>query len=97
MSSGSYFPPPVSAVAIPKKSGGERILGVPTVSDRIAQTVATLVLNPILEPHFHEEFVWVQCQQASKQQASKSGTGRDTQALLAVWLGVGVRNSRSVQ
>ena len=55
MSSGSYFPPPVSAVAIPKKSGGERILGVPTVSDRIAQTVATLVLNPILEPHFHED------------------------------------------
>jgi len=55
MSSGSYFPPPVSAVAIPKKSGGERILGVPTVSDRIAQTVATLVLNPILDPHFHED------------------------------------------
>jgi len=55
MSSGSYFPPPVSAVAIPKKSGGERILGVPTVSDRIAQTVVTLVLNPILEPHFHED------------------------------------------
>lgn len=55
MSSGSYFPPPVSAVAIPKKSGGERILGVPTISDRIAQTVATLVLNPILEPHFHED------------------------------------------
>jgi RNA-directed DNA polymerase len=36
MSSGSYFPPPVRAVSIPKKSGGERILGVPTVSDRIA-------------------------------------------------------------
>lgn len=54
MSSGSYFPPPVRAVAIPKKSGGERILGVPTVADRIAQTVVTLVLNPVLEPHFHE-------------------------------------------
>src|ERR1039458_2962394 len=36
MSSGSYFPPPVRAVAIPKKSGGERILGAPTVGDRIA-------------------------------------------------------------
>ncbi len=36
MSSGTYFPPPVHAVSIPKKSGGERILGVPTVSDRIA-------------------------------------------------------------
>lgn len=39
MSSGSYFPPPVKAVPIPKKSGGTRVLGVPTVSDRIAQTV----------------------------------------------------------
>lgn len=37
MSSGSYFPPPVKAVPIPKKSGGVRVLGVPTVSDRIAQ------------------------------------------------------------
>jgi RNA-directed DNA polymerase len=39
MSSGSYFPPPVRAVPIPKKSGGERILGVPTVADRVAQMV----------------------------------------------------------
>jgi len=39
MSSGSYFPPPVKAVAIPKKNGGERILGVPTVADRVAQMV----------------------------------------------------------
>ena len=37
MSSGSYFPPPVKAVAIPKRNGGERILGVPTVADRVAQ------------------------------------------------------------
>jgi len=36
MSSGSYFPPPVKTVAIPKKTGGERILGIPTVSDRVA-------------------------------------------------------------
>lgn len=53
MSSGSYFPPAVKAVPIPKKTGGERILGVPTVSDRIAQTVVTSVLEPILEPVFH--------------------------------------------
>ena len=52
MSSGTYFPPPVKAVAIPKKSGGERILGVPTVSDRVAQMVVKTVLEPILEPIF---------------------------------------------
>lgn len=44
MSSGSYFPPPVKAVAIPKKNGGERILGVPTVADRVAQTVVKRVI-----------------------------------------------------
>ena len=55
MSSGSYFPPAVRAVPIPKKSGGERMLGVPTVSDRIAQTAVTLVLEPILEPVFHRD------------------------------------------
>ena len=52
MSSGSYFPPPVRAVAIPKKSGGERILGVPTVADRVAQMVVKLVIEPILDPIF---------------------------------------------
>jgi RNA-directed DNA polymerase len=52
MSSGSYFPPPVKAVAIPKKNGGERILGVPTVADRVAQMVVKTVLEPVLEPIF---------------------------------------------
>ncbi len=55
MSSGSYFPPPVKAVSIPKKAGGERILGVPTVSDRIAQTVVKLVFEPYVEPYFHSD------------------------------------------
>ena len=55
LSSGSYFPPPVKAVSIRKKSGGTRTLGVPTVSDRIAQTVVKLVLEPILEPVFDED------------------------------------------
>ena len=55
MSSGSYFPPAIKAVLIRKKSGGERILGVPTVSDRIAQTTVALVLEPILEPIFHDD------------------------------------------
>ena len=53
LSSGSYFPPPVMAVSIPKKSGGERILGIPTVSDRIAQMVVKLVFEPEVEPDFH--------------------------------------------
>ena len=52
LSSGSYFPPPVKAVPIPKKSGGERILGVPTVSDRIAQMVVKLIFEPLVEPYF---------------------------------------------
>jgi len=53
MSSGSYFPPPVKRVEIPKDSGGMRPLGIPTVSDRIAQTVVKLALEPLLEPQFH--------------------------------------------
>jgi len=52
LSSGSYFPPAVKAVAIPKKAGGERLLGIPTVGDRIAQTVVKLELEPQVEPHF---------------------------------------------
>lgn len=52
LSSGTYFPPPVKAVPIPKKSGGERILGVPTVADRVAQMVVKLVFEPDVEPHF---------------------------------------------
>lgn len=53
--SGSYFPPPVKGVPIPKKSGGIRMLGVPTVADRVAQTVVKLVLEPMLEPVFHRD------------------------------------------
>lgn len=55
MSSGSYFPPPVKAVEIPKKSGGTRRLGIPTISDRIAQMVVKMYLEPNIEPVFHED------------------------------------------
>jgi group II intron reverse transcriptase/maturase len=56
MSSGSYFPPPVRLVEIPKGATGQtRPLGIPTVSDRIAQMVVKLMLEPDVEPHFHED------------------------------------------
>lgn len=54
MSSGSYFPGPVRAVEIPKK-GGTRVLGIPNVVDRIAQTVAVLVIEPNAEQVFHDD------------------------------------------
>lgn len=55
MSSGSYVPPPVKRVSIEKKDGGQRHLGVPTISDRIAQMVVKISLEPVLEPKFHED------------------------------------------
>jgi RNA-directed DNA polymerase len=55
MSSGSYFPPPVRLVEIEKDSGGLRPLGIPTVADRVAQTVVKMVLEPRVEPVFHPD------------------------------------------
>nr|WP_230869461.1 hypothetical protein [Iocasia fonsfrigidae] len=55
MSSGSYFPSSVKVVEIPKKNGGIRRLGVPTVEDRIAQMTAKIFFEPIVEPYFYED------------------------------------------
>ena len=56
MSSGSYFPPPVRAVVVPKPhGGGVRTLGVPTIADRVAQTVVAMHLGERAEPRFHSD------------------------------------------
>lgn len=55
MSSGSYFPSPIRAVSIPKRSGGKRVLGIPTINDRIAQTVVKLLIESEIDSIFAKD------------------------------------------
>ena len=55
MSSGCYFPKPVRGVEIPKKNGKVRLLGIPTIEDRVAQMVLRNHIEPFVEPVFHED------------------------------------------
>ena len=57
MSSGSYFPSPVKLVEIPKKAGGTRPLGIPTVADRIAQNAVVLSITERIDKEFHTPIV----------------------------------------
>ena len=85
LASGSYFPPPVLMVEIPKAQGGVRTLGIPTVADRIAQMVVKQAFEPGVDRYFHQDSYGYRPGKSALQAG-----GRDTSTLLAVRLRVGV-------
>jgi len=71
LSSGSYMPPPVLQVEIPKAGGsGVRTLGIPSVSDRVAQTVVKQQIETILDPVFHQNSYGYRPGKSAKQAVS---------------------------
>lgn len=74
LASGSYFPKPVKQVAIPKKDGGQRLLGIPTILDRVAQQVVKHHLEKALEPIFHTDSYGYRPHRNAHQAVAKSNS-----------------------